>query len=120
MTKIIEFHSALPGIGEISEGDFDQDIALGMAVGLSARFPWILPAGRVDLAKRTARIVDGGLYREFGSGGHSRSAEHLAPLISRQGRTQDSVHIISISSLQLVETSSWQGISEISRRSERC
>jgi hypothetical protein len=113
MTTVNEFHDAMRGKDPGSEWEFDQDLTLGAAVGLSARFPWILPAGLVPLAKREARIVDGGYIENSGAETILDLLRTLHRSYHGVGKHKISVHIISISSLQLVERSSWQGIGEI-------
>ena len=45
-----------------------HNIALSTAVGLSARFPWLLPAATITSAKdRQYRLVDGGIYEYSGA-----------------------------------------------------
>jgi hypothetical protein len=113
MTKIVEFHNAFHGMVPASEWEFDRDLSLGSAVGLSARFPWVLPAGTVPLAKRDARLVDGGYIENSGAEALLDLLRSLKSSYRGKGKRKIAVHIISISSLQLIETSSWQGIGEI-------
>jgi hypothetical protein len=110
ITKINEFHNIIRGAPP-DQLKFNQDITLGTAVGLSARFPWILPAGTVTRAQGDFRLVDGGYFENSG-------AETALDLLRSLGQTyrgqrKISVHIIAISSLQFVERPSWQGIGEI-------
>lgn len=44
----------------------DQDIRLSTAIGLSARFPWIMPAARFKTTKTEFRLVDGGYIDNSG------------------------------------------------------
>jgi len=110
LTKTVEFHNAMAPAGEF---EFDRDLTLGAAVGLSARFPWILPAGTVPLAKRDMRIVDGGYIENSGAETTFDLLRTLYASYHGPGDGNISVHIISISSLQLLERPSWQGIGEI-------
>jgi hypothetical protein len=113
LTKIIEFHNAIRGTTPPTERKFDRDITLGTAVGLSARFPWLLPAGRVPRAQHDLRIVDGGYIDNSGAETTLDLLRSLHTSYRGTGPRKISVYIIAISSIQLVETSSWQGIGEI-------
>ena len=73
-----ELESAIDraGIGLEREGDMQRDFRLSTVVGLSARFPWIAPAGWVDsyrlanngdgLIRRKVRLLDGGIFENSG------------------------------------------------------
>jgi hypothetical protein len=64
-TKLLWYHSP-------EFIDANIDISLATAIGLSARFPWILPAGSHDIRvpgeprKRKIRVVDGGVFENSG------------------------------------------------------
>ncbi|MBZ9748315.1 hypothetical protein LB516_24085 [Mesorhizobium sp. CO1-1-7] len=44
----------------------DEDIKLSTALGLSARFPWVMPAARVITSRTEFRLVDGGYLDNSG------------------------------------------------------
>jgi hypothetical protein len=113
MTKIAEFHNAIRGIAPAGQRDFNRDLTLGSAVGLSARFPWILPAATLHMAKHDARIVDGGYFENSGAETILDLLDTLRGSYHGGGKQKISVHIITISSLDFQEPSSWQGIGEI-------
>jgi hypothetical protein len=115
MTKIVYLHNEL----RKADRKFNQDLTLGAAVGLSARFPWILPAGKVSLPQRELgpardmRIVDGGYIENSGADATLDLIRSLYSSYHGHGNHKIAVHIITISSLQLIERTSWQGIGEI-------
>jgi hypothetical protein len=44
-----------------------QDVKLSTALGLSARFPWLLPAGTFKRGDARVRLVDGGYFENSGA-----------------------------------------------------
>lgn len=68
-------YNALRNFHRTTEG---RDVSLATAVGLSARFPWVLPHGSLEVAdekvadetgtarRRTMRLVDGGIFENSG------------------------------------------------------
>lgn len=113
------------------------DITLGAAVGLSARFPWIMPAGSVEfvtrfdqrpdadgegfwsrwIGRRTyRRLVDGGYYENSGMESVLDIVKALKRLKNERLQNEPttkrfSLHLIAISSFQdRVEVA--QGLSE--------
>jgi hypothetical protein len=54
--------------GQVLElpGPGTEDVKLSTAVGLSARFPWILPAGTLKRPDGRYRLVDGGYFENSG------------------------------------------------------
>ena len=57
-----------------------SDLTLSTAVGLSARFPWILPAATVKLGRGAVHLVDGGYFDNSGIDTAQNLAEALAGL----------------------------------------
>ena len=105
------FHEALsrPGPeGQIASGG---DVSLGTAVGLSARFPWVMPPATVRLpnGQSKLRLLDGGIFENSGVDTLIDMLIDLAdlerPLSARQGQTRNdpwvAFHPIVISGYQL-------------------
>jgi hypothetical protein len=113
MTRITEFHNSMRKLGKRSSDEFAQDLTLSGAVGLSSRFPWILPAGKLPRDRSDMRIVDGGYIENSGAETVLDLLRTLRSSYFGKGPQQITVHIISIGSLQLVERSTWQGVSEM-------
>ncbi|MDX2155568.1 MAG: hypothetical protein SFW09_03575 [Hyphomicrobiaceae bacterium] len=59
------FHEALSGRGTGPDGG---DITLAAAIGLSSRFPWLMPAATIRLpdGKPKLRLLDGGIFENSG------------------------------------------------------
>ena len=53
-----------PGNNEALQTTFDNK--LSSAVGISARFPWVMPAATVGTSSGTMRLVDGGYFENSG------------------------------------------------------
>jgi hypothetical protein len=64
-SKIARLHPLLPPDGD---ADSEPDIKLSTAAGISARFPWVLPAASVETGAdhRRMRLVDGGYVESSG------------------------------------------------------
>ena len=63
-SALTDFHSVLP----------NKDVPLGTAIGISARFPWLLPPATFTIAGgsgsvpyRRVRLLDGGLFENSGA-----------------------------------------------------
>jgi hypothetical protein len=118
LSNLAEFHR----LAEVRSGDSStarlRDLTLATAVSLSARFPWVLPAGRVQLQHGSARLVDGGYVENSG-------AETAFDIVQSLGRyyERDDVmrghlprveaHVIAITNLQLLEAESSFGLGEL-------
>jgi hypothetical protein len=64
-SKIARLHPLLPRDGDPGT---EPDIKLSTAAGMSARFPWVLPAASVETGpdKKRMRLVDGGYVESSG------------------------------------------------------
>lgn len=60
------FHEALSGK---TSGPTSLDVSLATAIGLSTRFPWLMPAGTLALpnGKPKLRLLDGGIFENSGA-----------------------------------------------------
>ncbi|MCC8955041.1 hypothetical protein H8B02_16815 [Bradyrhizobium sp. Pear77] len=67
LSNLAEFHTLARVRTGDSSSDQLRDISLAAAVSLSARFPWIMPAGRFRFQDGSARMVDGGYVENSGS-----------------------------------------------------
>lgn len=81
----------------------DKDLTLGAAVGLSSRFPWILPAATVG-DKRLAALVDGAYFEGSGVEALSSVKAALRPYEVKPNGASEfpyiAVHVIVIGSVQ--------------------
>jgi len=64
-SKIARLHPLLPPDGDATT---EPDIKLSTAAGMSARFPWVLPAASVETGadRKRMRLVDGGYVESSG------------------------------------------------------
>jgi hypothetical protein len=64
-SKIARLHPLLP---KEEDADIESDIKLSTAAGISARFPWVLPAASVETGvdRKRMRLVDGGYVEGSG------------------------------------------------------
>ncbi len=64
-SKIARFHPLLPPDGDAVN---EPDIKLSTAAGISARYPWVLPAASVETGadRKRMRLVDGGYVESSG------------------------------------------------------
>lgn len=58
---------ALQSMHELFELGGELDVPLSTAMSLSARFPLVMPAGRLKLKNRDVRLVDGGYFENSGT-----------------------------------------------------
>lgn len=63
----------------------NRDMRLSTAIGLSARFPLIMPAGWLKAGKSSARLVDGGYFENSGV---ATAQSMIADLMSNRGIAQ--------------------------------
>ncbi len=113
ITRIVEFHKLLGKPPGAAMDVFAEDLSLATAVGLSARFPWILPAGRLTNAEHDLRMVDGGYIENSGVETTLDLLRAVQTSYWGTGTHKISVHLLVISDLGLLETRAWQGIGEI-------
>lgn len=66
LSNLAEFHT-LAKVRPDKSPPKMRDIPLAAAVSLSARFPWIMPAGRLGFDGGPARLVDGGYVENSGA-----------------------------------------------------
>jgi hypothetical protein len=100
---LTEFHEL---IGK--NNHFEHDVRLSTAVGLSSRFPWLLPAGlgRRALDGSRFRLLDGALFENSGI----ETANDLIAELGDQGEVK--IHLIYIAGASLSSERSWQGMGE--------
>lgn len=113
ITRIVEFHKLLRRPSGGAMDVFSEDLSVATAVGLSARFPWILPAGRLANAEHDLRMVDGGYIENSGVETTFDLLRSVQKSYLATGAHKISVHLLVISDLELLERRSWQGIGEI-------
>jgi hypothetical protein len=95
-----------------------RDTSLATAVSLSARFPWVMPAGRLPLQNGPARLVDGGYVENSG-------AETALDLVQTMSWYYDAksnprgeiplvqMYVISITNLQILQAQGTFGLGEL-------
>jgi hypothetical protein len=93
-----------------------RDTTMATAVSLSARFPWVLPAGRLERERGPARLVDGGYVDNSGID----TVSDLVTVLARFYESDNSLrgklplvqlHIIVVTNLQILQSkaSFWLG-----------
>ena len=118
LSNLAEFHNAIAKRGSGSASRL-RDVTLAAAVSLSARFPWVLPAGTIESVDGSIRIVDGGYVDNSG-------AETVFDLLQSLGRyygrentmrkhlARVQLHVIAITNVQILEsTASSLGLGEL-------
>ena len=118
LSNLAEFHR----LAELRSGDGStarlRDTTLATAVSLSARFPWVVPAGRLETQHGALRLVDGGYVENSG-------VETVFDLVQVLGRFYNDrdplrgdlppilIHIIVITNLQILQSEGWLGLNEV-------
>jgi len=101
-----------------------KDVKLSDAAGMSARFPWIMPAATIDRNGKLMRLVDGGY---FDNSGIETALDLIEKLITirllHQQRPVDlngrpdpfdfDIHLIFISGFAEDDVEAWQGLDEV-------
>ncbi len=90
-SKIARLHSLLP---PAKEAGFESDVKLSTATGMSARFPWVLPAATVETGAdhKPMRLVDGGYVESSGVDSASQLLKALKVAVERTKDTPDAIH----------------------------
>jgi len=85
-SKIARLHSLLP---PAKEPGFESDVKLSTAAGISARFPWVLPAATVETGpdRKPMRLVDGGYVESSGVDSASQLLKALKVAVDRSKDT---------------------------------
>ncbi|WP_334488889.1 hypothetical protein [Bradyrhizobium algeriense] len=118
LSNLAEFHR----LSEVRAGDSStarlRDTTLATAVSLSARFPWVLPAGRLTTQRDgPLRIVDGGYVENSGS----ETVFDLVQALARFYESENSlrgdlppvqIHVIAITNLQILQAHGSFGLGE--------
>jgi hypothetical protein len=101
-----------------------KDVKLSDAAGMSARFPWIMPAATIERNGKIMRLVDGGY---FDNSGIETALDLIEKLITvrlvHQQRPIDfngrpdpfdfDIHLITISGYAEDDPETWQGLDEV-------
>ena len=101
-----------------------SDIKTSEAVGMSARFPWLLPAAAIKRDKKTMRLIDGGYFDNSGietalaliedlvtvRAGHEASGENSG---GQNEYFDFDIHLIVISGSLEDEAPGWQGLDDL-------
>jgi hypothetical protein len=118
LSNLAEFHA----LAEIrspkgSSANKVRDISLAAATSLSARFPWVMPAGRLQFENGPARLVDGGYVENSGSETAFDLLYSLSRFFNRDNRQRESrppvqFLVIAVTNLQILQKSGSTGLSE--------
>jgi hypothetical protein len=101
-----------------------SDVKMSEAVGISARFPWLLPAATIKRDKKTMRLIDGGYFDNSGIETALDLIEDLVTIRAVHESTgansgADSeyfdfdIHLIVISGSLEGEPQGWQGLDDL-------
>jgi hypothetical protein len=90
-SKIARLHSLLP---PATDAGFESDVKLSTAAGMSARFPWVLPAATVETGPdlKPMRLVDGGYVESSGVDSASQLLKALKVAVDRTKDTPDAIN----------------------------
>jgi hypothetical protein len=136
LTGIAEFHNTLdPNYfknqthpDEVDPNDllkiklFTLDVDVATAVGVSARFPWVMPAASVVVGDTKERLVDGGYYENSGLDTLLALLSQLEPFEQPQKEGEEKegknfpyvrFNILAITGLKALDPVGWQGMAEL-------
>ncbi|MCK1441490.1 hypothetical protein IVB43_03620 [Bradyrhizobium sp. 48] len=119
LSNLAEFHTlAKIRKGDDSSSDEMRDISLAAAVSLSARFPWIMPAGSFHFQSGSMRMVDGGYVENSGSETAFDLIYALARFYNQDSRLRDGkppVRFlgIAVTNLQILQHPGGFGLGEL-------
>jgi hypothetical protein len=90
-SKIARLHPLLP---PSEDTGFESDVKLSTAAGMSARFPWVLPAATVETGpdRKAMRLVDGGYVESSGVDSASQLLKALKVAVDRTKDTTDAIN----------------------------
>jgi predicted acylesterase/phospholipase RssA len=90
-SKIARLHSLLP---PSKDAGYEADVKLSTAAGMSARFPWVLPAATVETGpdRKPMRLVDGGYVESSGVDSASQLLKALKVAVDRTKDTPDAIN----------------------------
>jgi hypothetical protein len=100
------------------------DVKLSEAAGMSARFPWILPAATIKRGGRSIRLVDGGYFDNSGIetaldlieiliNVRQEHQEHPADAEGHPDPFDFDIHLITISGSVEDGSAGWQGLDDL-------
>jgi Patatin-like phospholipase len=115
--KFEEFHRLARLRTGDSSTDRLRDTTLATAVSLSARFPWVLPAGRMERQSGPARLVDGGYVENSGAETAFDLVQAMARFYDRDNLLKGNVpliqiHVIAITNFQILQPRAAFGLGE--------
>ena len=90
-SKIARLHPLLPPGADATT---ESDIKLSTAAGMSARFPWVLPAATVETGvdRQRMRLVDGGYVESSGVDSASQLMKALKVAVDHMKETPDAMN----------------------------
>jgi hypothetical protein len=106
MKKALTNYSSVPPVKE--------DLQLSQAVGISARFPWILPAATVKRGEDTLQLVDGGYFDNSGIETAVDLIEDLVAIRQASGGSKNfEIHLITDASFAYDSPVGWRGLDDL-------
>ena len=118
LSNLAEFHDLSRIKSEGDNREKMRDISLAAATSLSARFPWVMPAGRLEFQSGTMRMVDGGYVENSGT----ETALDLIYTLSRFYNQNSNLRgnrppvkfiVLTTTNLQILRSPGSSGLSEI-------
>lgn len=98
----------------------DEDISLGTALGISARFPWLMPAARFRTSLTEFRLVDGAYIDNSGDETAFDLVSELGQLEAVSGKLADGsevpryeLHLITLTEDVLLKPGAVQGFGDL-------
>lgn len=106
MKKALYDHSPMQSVRE--------DLQLSQAVGISARFPWILPAATVKRGDETLQLVDGGYFDNSGIETAVDLIEDLVAISQGSGGPRNfEIHLITDTGFAYDTPPGWRGLDDL-------
>jgi hypothetical protein len=106
MNKSLMTSSSIPPVRE--------DLKLSQAAGISARFPWVLPAAEVIRDNETLQLVDGGYFDNSGIESAFDLTEALAALQGPDQQDSDfRIHLLLFTGFQYDKPQGWRGLGDL-------
>jgi hypothetical protein len=91
-----------------------KDLRLSQAVGISARFPWVLPAAEVVRGNEILQLVDGGYFDNSGIESAFDLIEVLAALQGPDPQNPDfQIHLVLFTGFQYDTPQGWRGLGDL-------
>jgi hypothetical protein len=90
-----------------------EDLRLSQAVGISARFPWILPAAVVERGDENLQLVDGGYFDNSGIETTLDLIEDLIAIRQTYQANSFEIHLVTFTGFQYDTPAGWRGFDDV-------